>query len=362
MKKVLFVLLSLVQLIASALLHSDVRQFRNSKLLINEDNVIFNTPEDDISFFAIGDWGGVPVFPFKTLIEQSTSSIMTSLAKLHNTKFQIALGDNFYFDGVKDVEDRRFFETFESVFSSDYLKTTPWFVILGNHDHYGNATAQVDYMKESNRWILPSLNYSIDVLTKGGDTHLISILMLDTVQLCGNTPHDGDEFSSPKFHTEKDEYMSEFYFVEIENQLRKIASTYVPYIIVTGHFPVWSIAEHGPTDCLVEKLRPMLHKYKVSAYLNGHDHNLQHISDHYLNQTVEYIVSGAADFVSDSTAHITNIPPGSLKFNWPSQKNHLFFDGGFTLLKANDQNMTVSFMQSNGVELHQVVIQPRSFN
>lgn len=39
----------------------------------------------------------------RTLIEQSTSSIMTSLAKLYNTKFQIALGDNFYFDGVKDV-------------------------------------------------------------------------------------------------------------------------------------------------------------------------------------------------------------------------------------------------------------------
>ena len=69
--------------------------------------------------------------------------------------------------------------------------------------------------------------------------------MLDTVQLCGNTPHDGDEFTPPRFYTEKDEYMSELYFVEIENQLRKIAASDAPYILVAGHFPVWSIAEHG---------------------------------------------------------------------------------------------------------------------
>ncbi len=48
-----------------------------------------------------------------------------------------------------------------------------------------------------------------------------------------------------------------------------------PYLLVNGHFPVYSVAEHGPTACLIERLRPLLHKYHATAYICGHDHNLQ---------------------------------------------------------------------------------------
>ena len=66
------------------------------------------TDSDIVSFFAIGDAGGLPIWPYKTLIERNVASLMKDLAKKYNTHFQISLGDNFYLNGVKNVKDSRF--------------------------------------------------------------------------------------------------------------------------------------------------------------------------------------------------------------------------------------------------------------
>lgn len=48
------------------------------------------------------------------------------------------------------------------------------------------------------------------------------------------------------------------------------------YLIVTGHYPVYSAGSAGPSiPCLYNKLDPLLKKYKVQAYISGHDHDLQ---------------------------------------------------------------------------------------
>ena len=71
-------------------------------------------------------------------------------------------------------------------------------------------------------------------------------------------------------------------------------------------FVVWSVAEHGPTEILVHRLRPLLMKYNVTAYFCGHDHNAQHI--HESGISVEYFVTGAAHKTDPSEAHkVSNI-------------------------------------------------------
>ena len=62
---------------------------------------------------------------------------------------------------------------------------------------------------------------------------------------------------------------------------------------------VWSVGHHGPTDVLVEKLSPMLVKYKVAAYFSGHDHDMQHLND----SGVQYFLSGAGHLVESSQKH-----------------------------------------------------------
>ncbi len=56
----------------------------------------------------MGDWGGLPDFPYRTPIEKAVGRQMGKLAETLDIQFVLALGDNFYFDGVKDVEDPRF--------------------------------------------------------------------------------------------------------------------------------------------------------------------------------------------------------------------------------------------------------------
>lgn len=47
---------------------------------------------------------------------------------------------------------------------------------------------------------------------------------------------------------------------------------------MAGHHPVLSAGVHGSTPYLISKLKPMLEENDVTAYLSGHDHNLQ-VSD-----------------------------------------------------------------------------------
>lgn len=63
---------------------------------------------DTVDFFVIADQGGIPEPPYYTHILSYVSNLMKVMAKQENTQFQFALGDNFYFDGVKSVDDERF--------------------------------------------------------------------------------------------------------------------------------------------------------------------------------------------------------------------------------------------------------------
>jgi tartrate-resistant acid phosphatase type 5 len=248
------------------------------------------------------------------------------------------------------------------------LVNTPWFHTLGNHDHYGNAQAQIDYMSKSNRWILPNYNYSINVMTLNGKKKLISILMLDSIKLCGNTNfsiistlfHTTNDGNTPSFASTTDANMARLYLKDLENQLKTISASGVPYIIVGSHFPIFSVAEHGSTQCLIDNLMPLLHKYKVSLYLSGHDHNLQHISHTYLGSTVEYMVTGANSLNAISAANIDTVPADSLKFRWPTKSKLDAFIGGFLMITASDQNMTVNFVKADGSFLYTKIILPRN--
>lgn len=71
--------------------------------------------------------------------------------------------------------------------------------------------------------------------------------------------------------------------------------------------------------------------------------------------TVDYFVSGAANFIDPSESHRKSVPSGSLKFHWAD----ILGLGGFGFVSATPTNMTFSFIEANGKLLHSHTMFPR---
>ena len=71
--------------------------------------------DQTLNFLVLGDWGGSPDPPYTTEAETSIAAVMGKVAASENSQFTLALGDNFYDRGVKDVNDPRFNYTFEVI-------------------------------------------------------------------------------------------------------------------------------------------------------------------------------------------------------------------------------------------------------
>ena len=69
--------------------------------------------ENTLKFLVVGDWGGIDISPYYTPAQQHIARQMGNTAEEVGAKFTVSVGDNFYTQGVQDVDDPRFKETFE---------------------------------------------------------------------------------------------------------------------------------------------------------------------------------------------------------------------------------------------------------
>lgn len=93
--------------------------------------------------------------------------------------------------------------------------------------------------------------------------------------------------------------------------------------------------------------------------LKGHEHDMQHLQDTYLNATVDYIISGAADFPYYSNNHTNDVPKDSLKFYWANVDQ---ISGAVCLIDTNRDNMTITYVETNKKTLYQTVLKSRRRN
>lgn len=224
-----------------------------------------------LDFLVIGDWGRDGRDR-----QSEVASQMAALAEREPAAFVISTGDNFYESGVERVDSPQWRTSFEDVYRAPALQI-PWFVVLGNHDHRGNVMAQVAYGRTHRRWRMPARWFEHHAALPGGGS--ADFFFLDTQAFVAPDPR------TVRMGAAGDSADAE----QLAWLERRLTASRADWRIVVGHHPVISYGMHGDTPRLVRELKPVLERHRVQLYLNGHDHDMQHLEVN----GVHYVTSGA---------------------------------------------------------------------
>lgn len=147
----------------------------------------------EMEVLVIADWGGQELPPFTTFAERSTAKRMNEVVSNStvNASMVWALGDNFYVAGVLTSDSFRFEHVWSNVFDGPFIRNLPFYVVAGNHDHYGSVNAQIEYSHQNPHWIFPELWYS-KTWNVPGTNYTLQLVMIDTII--------GMNYMSPLYH------------------------------------------------------------------------------------------------------------------------------------------------------------------
>ena len=230
----------------------------------------------------------------------------------------------------------------------------PWYVTAGNHDYKGNVSAQLAYTERSKRWTFPDYYYDhiFEFTNEDGETSTVHLVLIDTVILSGKVdlPEDHPEYFKA-LPGPLDATQSEAEWAWIEKTLSESTAD---YLIVGGHYPVWSVCDHGPTSYLVERLRPLLQQHG-GHYLSGHDHCAMHIHE----EGVHYMLAGIGDTCCYRATKFDEVPANSVEYLTALGHNDAKAIGGFTSMTFTAKDLTVTYYDHDGNDLYSTVIAPR---
>jgi len=307
------------------------------------------------TLLQLADWGGDtdsdPTWPPQLLAEKGLAKAAWDM----DVDSVLMLGDNFYDGGVSSVNSKRFKQTFENVYAeSDFPEGLPFHIIAGNHDHYGNVQAQIDYTKVApgGRWKFPSLWYKLDWAWKAesGENRSLDILMIDTVGLAGLSDDEclGCALPGPGNLT-----MAQGQWHWIEQQLSESTAD---FLWVAGHYPIYSAGDDGTTEKLVSKLLPLLKKYGAH-YISGHDHMVEHI----ISDGVHQFLNGMGAECCYGQDNKDTVPKGMIQFIISgSMGSNKKAKSGFTSMQFGDEALNMTFHREDGGMLYTYSVPSRS--
>ena len=231
--------------------------------------------EPSIAFVAVGDWGRDGAAH-----QRDVAAAMGAAAAAVGSAFTVSTGDNFYENGVQSATDAQWRTSFEDVYTHPAL-AGPWHVVLGNHDYRGVPQAELDYAATHPRWGLPARYYTVR------PTPFVELFFIDTAPLVHS--YRAKVHSAIAANVASQDVDAQLAWLD-----RSLAKSDAAWKIVVGHHTLRSGgSEHGDTPELVERVLPILQRRGVQVYLNGHEHDLQHIA----RDGMHFVCSGAGSEV-----------------------------------------------------------------
>lgn len=147
---------------------------------------------------------------------------------------------------------------FEELYRAESLQGVPFYAVLGNHDHRGNAAAQLEYASErqgTGRWRMRGRQYHQD-FGRIDDRVLLRIVFLDTVPMVRSPWKRG---------------VGRWYL------RRAMALPGEPiWRVVVGHAGIRSRSRHSFTRrLLLDDFGPLMRELEVDLVLSGNDRSQQ---------------------------------------------------------------------------------------
>ncbi len=254
--------------------------------------------------------------------QKPIAKMMGIWAEKADIEFVAAPGDVHHFNGVKSVTDPLWMTNYELIYSDPSLMLD-WFSTLGNHEYRGNTTAVLDYRDVSRRWMIPSRYYSFEREIDKENSALF--LFTDTTPLINKYRSDSTSYPDAC----KQDYHKQLNYID-----SVLTHSKAKWKIVFGHHPVYAETKKNADERkdMQERLDPILRKYNVDFYINGHIHNFQHIK------------------LQDSPVHYFTNSSASLSRNVNKTEGTQFCSGdsGFAILSVSGEKLTIYFINKKG--------------
>ena len=284
---------------------------------------VWRKMKSDVNIFLVSDVGRKGCYD-----QQVVASLMNEMAGQIKPMCIVATGDTHHGNGVKSIKDNDWEHNFEDRYYHPKLKNLDWYAAIGNHEYRGNSQALLEYSQVNPRWKITERYYT-KVFTAKGTT--VRFVFIDTTPLI-------DKYrKNPKYADSAEQDKSE----QLKWLDKTLSQATEDWVIVAGHHPIYAETGKNETERqnMQERVNKILLKHSnVDVYLSGHVHNFQHMRAK--GCRIDYVINSSGS--------------EGRKVDHNKQTRYCSGESGFSVLSANEQELSIYMIDKNGNLLHRV--------